>query len=118
MTATEILARTRAYVQETFLYMRPGFALGDQDRLLQRGVIDSMGVMELLAFLRSEFNVVVADEDITESNLGTLAAIAGYVVTHQPSANGNGDAKTGAVSSREPEARRAASAPTAAPLAP
>jgi acyl carrier protein len=68
--------------------MRPDFTLGDQDRLLQRGVIDSMGVMELLAFLRSEFAVVVADEDITESNLGTLADIARYVLAHQ--SNGNG----------------------------
>ena len=76
MDHAAILTRTRAYVNETFLYMRPDFTLGDQDRLLQRGVIDSMGVMELLVFLRSEFGVVVADEDITESNLGTLADIA------------------------------------------
>jgi acyl carrier protein len=92
MNDTEILARTRAYVQETFLYMRPDFTLGDQDRLLARGVIDSMGVMELLAFLRSEFGVVVADEDITESNLGTLADIARYVTAHS---NGNGKKTSG-----------------------
>jgi acyl carrier protein len=91
MDQTSVLARTRAYVQETFLYMRPGFTLGDQDRLLDRGVIDSMGVMELLAFLRTEFGVVVADEDITESNLGSLADIARYVATHS-NGNGNGTA--------------------------
>ncbi|HEY3219871.1 MAG TPA: acyl carrier protein [Gemmatimonadales bacterium] len=81
MDEAAILARTRAYVLDTFLYMRPGFALGDSDRLLQRGVIDSMGVMELIGFLRSEFGVTVADEDITEQNLGTLADIARYVAT-------------------------------------
>src|SRR5256885_1773430 len=95
MNETEILARTRAYVQETFLYMRPGFVLGDEDRLLERGVIDSMGVMELLAFLRTEFGVVVADEDITESNLGTLADIVRYVTQHQT--NGNGRTNGGGV---------------------
>jgi acyl carrier protein len=93
MDQTAVLARTRAYVQETFLYMRPGFTLGDQDRLLERGVIDSMGVMELLAFLRNEFGVVVADEDITESNLGTLADIARYVTQHHTSGNGNGNGR-------------------------
>lgn len=86
MDEAAILARTRAYVTETFLYMRPGFVLADQDRLLQRGVIDSMGVMELIAFLRSEFGVDVADEDITESNLGTLTDIARYVTAKR----GNG----------------------------
>src|ERR1043166_4307417 len=87
MTPTEILERTRAYVHDTFLYMRPGFSLGDQDRLLQRGVIDSMGVMELIAFLRSAFGVVRAGADITERNHGTLADIPRYVAAHR---NGNG----------------------------
>jgi len=79
MDEPDILARTRTFLYDTFLYMRPGFAVGDSDRLLQRGVIDSMGVMELIGFLRSEFGVVVANEDITEQNLGTLADIARYV---------------------------------------
>jgi acyl carrier protein len=79
MDQPAILARTRAFVHDTFLYMRPGFALGDSDRLLQRGVIDSMGVMELIGFLRSEFGVVVPDEDITEQNLGTLTDIGRYI---------------------------------------
>ena len=92
MNPTDVLTRTRAYVQETFLYMRPDFVLGDEDRLLERGVIDSMGVMELLAFLRTEFGVVVADEDITESNLGTLADIARYVSGHS-NGNGNGNGR-------------------------
>ena len=95
MDETAILARTRAYVTETFLYMRPDFALRDQDRLLERGVIDSMGVMELLVFLRNEFGVVVPDEDITETNLGTLSDIARYV-----SARNNG--KGGAAPPRVP----------------
>ena len=88
MDEPDILARTRAYVHETFLYMRPGFELGDSDRLLQRGVIDSMGVLELIGFLHSEFGVTVADEDINEGNLGTLSGIARYVLARR----GNGAA--------------------------
>ena len=95
-TESQVLARTRAYVTETFLYMRPGFTLADQDRLLQRGVIDSMGVMELIAFLRTEFGVDVADDDITESNLGTLADIARYVTAKR----GNGTTSSSAATSR------------------
>ena len=90
MDEAAILARTRAYVTETFLYMRPAFELRDQDRLLERGVIDSMGVMELLVFLRNEFGVVVPDEDITETNLGTLVDIARYVSAHRGNGNGGG----------------------------
>ncbi|HEY3279525.1 MAG TPA: acyl carrier protein [Gemmatimonadales bacterium] len=79
MTVPEILERTRAYVRENFLYMRPDFPLGDGDRLLAKGIVDSMGVAELLGFLEAEFGVMVTDEDITEEHLGTLNAIARYV---------------------------------------
>ncbi len=76
---TEILERTRAYVRDNFLYMRPDFVLGDDDPLLAKGVIDSMGVMEVIGFLTSEFGIAVADEEVTEENLGSLSAIARFV---------------------------------------
>jgi acyl carrier protein len=79
MPVRDILERTRAYVRENFLYMRPDVQLGDDDALLAKGVIDSMGVMEMLGFLTSEFGIVVADEEVTEDNLGSLNAIARFV---------------------------------------
>jgi len=75
----QILERTRAYVRDNFLYMRPDLVLGDDDQLLAKGVIDSMGVMEMIGFLTSEFGIAVADEEVTEENLGSLSAIARFV---------------------------------------
>jgi acyl carrier protein len=82
-----VLARTRLYVGDTFLYMRPGFVLEDDDRLLERGIIDSMGVLELIAFLETEFGIAVGDEDVTEENLGTLASIGRYVASRRRNGN-------------------------------
>jgi acyl carrier protein len=79
MKATSVLSRVRDYVTENFLYVRPQFQLGDDDRLLGNGVIDSMGIIELTEFLGTEFGIEVADTEITEANLGTLRSIARYV---------------------------------------
>ena len=79
MKQDEVLSRTRAYVKENFLYTRPDFELDNDQPLMEAGVIDSMGVMELLDFIQDEFGVMVADDEITEDNLGTLNAIASYV---------------------------------------
>ena len=76
---SEILERTRTYVRDNFLYMLPDFLLGDDDPLLAKGVIDSMGVLELLSFLETEFGVSVPDEEVTVANLGSLSAIARFV---------------------------------------
>ena len=86
MIESTVLARIRQYVQETFLYTQPDLVLAEHDRLLEKGVIDSMGMLELVDFLQSEFGVAVRDDDITEQNLGTLTSIARYVASR----NGNG----------------------------
>lgn len=84
MTDLEIICETRAYVIENFLYMRPDFIPADDDSLLGQGIIDSMGVMELVQFLEQEFGVTVSDDEITEEHFGTLAAIGRYVASKLP----------------------------------
>ncbi len=76
---TQIRERVRHFLEENFLYMRPDFELGDDDRLLERGVVDSMGVAEMVTFIEDEFGIKTSDEDITESNLGSLRAIGRFV---------------------------------------
>jgi acyl carrier protein len=78
-SADPILLAVREFIQSNFLYMRPGFVLGDDDQFLKNRVLDSMAVMELVIFLRSEFGVEVPESDILESNLGSLRAVADYV---------------------------------------
>ena len=86
MTAAHVIERTRAYITENFLYMRRDFRLDDNDSLLGSGIIDSMGVMEVIAFLETEFGVEVGDDDVTEENLGSIRAISKYIVTRTAAA--------------------------------
>lgn len=83
MKRDEITSRLKQFVDDSFLYMRPDFVLGEDDSLLGSGVVDSMGVMEMIEFLEKEFGIAVGDADITEENLGTLNAITGYVVARR-----------------------------------
>lgn len=71
--------RVRDFLEENFLYMRQNFELGEDDRLLERGVVDSMGVAEMVTFIEDEFGIQTSDEDITEANLGSLSAIGRFV---------------------------------------
>ncbi len=79
MTESEILAAMRHFIQENFLYMKPGVVLSDDDSLLKKGVVDSMGVLEVMSFLEETFDVTPSNEEITEANLGTLNAITHFV---------------------------------------
>ena len=77
---SEVVERTRAWVRENFLYMRPDWPLEEDSPLLKSGVIDSIGVIELVGFLERSFRRTIPEDQITEQNLGTLGAIATFVV--------------------------------------
>jgi len=73
---SEIISRVRDFVQENFLYMHTTFQLGDDDRLLEKGVMDSMSIVEMISFIESEFGV---QDEISEENFGSLSGIARFV---------------------------------------
>jgi acyl carrier protein len=81
VTEPQVIERVRAFLTENFLYMRPDFFLADDHSLLEGGVIDSMGVLEVLNFLEEEFGVTAADDEISEANLGSLRTIAQFVAS-------------------------------------
>ena len=76
----DVLAAARAFVGETFLYTLPDVVLDPGEPLLDGGIVDSMGVMEMVEWISSTFGVYVEDHEIVEENLGSLASIARYVV--------------------------------------
>ena len=76
---TGVVERVRAFINDNFLYMRPDFHLAADDKLLEKGVVDSMGIAELIAFIEDEFGIHAAEGEISEANFGSLAAIAAFV---------------------------------------
>lgn len=78
-----VMSNVRAFVQENFLYMMPDFELADDDRLLEKGVVDSMGISELISFVESQFGVVAAEDEISEANFGSLRSIARFVTARR-----------------------------------
>lgn len=80
VTEAQIITETRAYITENFLYARPNYVVAEDEHLLEKGVVDSMGMVELITFLQDQFGVEPADDEITEENFATLQRIAGFVV--------------------------------------
>jgi len=71
--------------QQVHTYVVENFLLGDADgfdsseSLLEAGVIDSTGVLELVAFLEESFGIHVDDEDMIPENLDKITDIAKFV---------------------------------------
>ncbi len=74
-----ILNRVRAFLEENFLFREALSELSDTDSLLESGIMDSTGILELVAFLESNFPIVMSDAEIVPDNLDSIASIANYV---------------------------------------
>lgn len=77
---TEIQRKLREFIVETFLFGEGGDQLLDEDSLLERGIIDSTGVLEVTAFLEDDFGLKVVDEDLVPDNFDSIAKLTAFVV--------------------------------------
>ncbi len=55
--------------------------LGDHDDLLDSGILDSVGVLDLVGQLETTFGITVADDDLVPDNFRTVASLAAFVQT-------------------------------------
>jgi acyl carrier protein len=78
--------RVTGFIRENFLFSDEASPLSPTDSLMEAGLIDSTGVLELVAFLEQEFGIAMADADIVPANLDTIAGIAAYVSRKQAAA--------------------------------
>ena len=79
-------AKIREFIEDNFLFREDIEAIGDAESLLDAGLIDSTGILELVAFLEQEFAISVADEDIVPENLDSIERIDAYVARRQSTA--------------------------------
>ena len=64
---------------ENDLLMGQGVEFQDDDSLLEDGIIDSLGLLDIVTFIETEFELAVDDADVTLDNFGSVHAIASYV---------------------------------------
>lgn len=74
-----IEAKVRQYVFDKLLFGRTEVVVEGDTSFLESGIIDSTGVLELVAFLEEEFHVKVEDEDLIPANLDSVNAVTRFV---------------------------------------
>jgi acyl carrier protein len=74
----------KGFIVDNFVLGRDGMAEpGANDSLSKLGLIDSTGVLELIAFLESKFGISVTDEETVPENLDSIGQITAFVKRKQ-----------------------------------
>lgn len=72
------LETTKQFIIDNFLF-GDGSKLDNDTPLFEKGIIDSTGVLELVAFVEDNFNVTVADDELVLENFSSLNAIEKFL---------------------------------------
>jgi acyl carrier protein len=74
----DIKQQVRAFITSNFYVADPS-SLADDASLLDQGIIDSTGVLEIIMFLEDTFGFKVADSEMVPENLDSIDNIASFV---------------------------------------
>lgn len=69
----------RRFIFENFLFGEPDDSLGDNDSFLEKGIIDSTGVLELVAFMEESFGIKMEDEELVPENLDSINNLINFI---------------------------------------
>ena len=82
----DIEQKIKDYILREFL---PDELLLDSDfPLIQQGIVDSLGILQLVSFIEEEFNIKIAPEDVVLKNFAMVNEIKKLVMAKLPSAQG------------------------------
>lgn len=76
----------RDFIAVNLLYSTEGFAYADDVSFMQEGIVDSLGVVELVEFVNKQFGITVAQQEVTPDNFDSVAKLAAFVRAKQTAA--------------------------------
>ncbi|HTN44175.1 MAG TPA: acyl carrier protein [Nitrospiria bacterium] len=69
----------RQFVINNFLFGQGGDQLSNHDSFLEKGIVDSTGVLELVAFLEDQYRIKIEDEELIPANLDSIDSLIRFI---------------------------------------
>lgn len=78
---TQIRAELTEFIVTNYLFGDVTRAPRDDDALVEEGIIDSTGILELVEFLESHFGIEVSEAETVPQNLGSISGLTEFVMS-------------------------------------
>ena len=71
--------KIRNFIAENILFSDNGYPHADDASFLEEGIVDSMGIMELVMFVDESFGITVEDEELVPDNFDSVSRLAANI---------------------------------------
>ena len=79
MTAGQIKSQVKDFISEQFFLNTDDGDLANDVSLLESGIVDSTGIIELVAFLEQTYRITIEDEELVPSNLDSVNNVVSFI---------------------------------------
>ena len=69
----------RSFIENEMMTHAPKGTLSPSDSLIEKGIVDSLGVQRLIAYLEQEFDLQIADTEIVPENFETIGSVVNFI---------------------------------------
>lgn len=73
----------RLYILENFLFSDDQSELNDDDSFMEKEIIDSTGILEVIEFLEEECKIKIKDDEMIPENLDSVNKVMNFVEKKQ-----------------------------------
>ena len=74
-----LVSEIRDFIVSNFLFGQKSDALTEERSFLETGIIDSTGMLELVAFVEQRYGITVADRELLPENLDSLRNLSQFI---------------------------------------
>jgi acyl carrier protein len=78
MPSNQVNSEIREFILNKFPLARKQ-TFKDSDALLETGILDSLGVLDVVSFLEEKFSIAVADDDLVPENFHSIDKLSDFV---------------------------------------
>jgi acyl carrier protein len=75
----QLESEIKQFIIENFMFGEEDYSFREDDSFLKKGLIDSTGVLELVAFVEEKYALAVEDEELVPENFDSISRLAEYI---------------------------------------
>jgi acyl carrier protein len=75
----ETVRLLRSFILENYLFTQDQSALANGDSFLDSKILDSMGILELIQYLKEEFGIKVHESEMIPENLDSIDNLVAFM---------------------------------------
>lgn len=76
-----MIEQIKKFIQNELIKDGSGLDLKGSDNLIETGIVDSLGIQQLIMFIENEFKIDIADDDLIPDNFETINDIEHFILS-------------------------------------